>query len=213
MTEYYKIISDPIIIYDEAKYLKFSLIEECTPDFSQEEWEENNGMEYYIKYRTIVDALQSDITNQTVKYIKNVQDIFYYRPTKKSKNNVCYSPIENKTYYGNVNVYAIKQSNTYYDLITGNKIPSNMVFGEKAIRSSSDYEVLINHLKIIKNHKELYIAEFEKMVKMASVNKFHLDQAQEKLSLKEKASLAKLEVANQENNDKVKSLLKEIKQI
>ena len=55
MTEYYKIISDPIIIYDEAKYLKFSLIEECTPDFSQEEWEENNGMEYYIKYRTIVD--------------------------------------------------------------------------------------------------------------------------------------------------------------
>lgn len=211
--EYYKIISDPVISFDEAKYLKFSLIEEATPDFANDEWENTNEMEHYVKYRTIVDSLNSDIANKSVKYIKNVQDVFYYRPTRRSKNGACYTPVGNKTHYGNVNIYATMRDGVYYDIITNKPIPDVMIFGVKPISSSKDYKVLINHLNLIKDHKDLYEDEFADMLKIANINQHHLELAKEKLALREKAYITKAEEENQENNTTIKALLKEIGQI
>lgn len=66
--------------------------------------------------------------------------------------------------YGTIYVYAQKNNNQYYNLVTGKIIPKEVIKTVDEISSIRDMEEMIEDLKFIKQYKEIYIKTMNKII-------------------------------------------------
>lgn len=119
------------------------------------------------------------------------KEVSYTVENDIEKDNFYYDKKNKMVIYGWTFIYAIKEDNQYYDLITGKLIPSSIIQSTSSQISLDDYELMIKDLELIKQHKEIY----EKIT----------NELYEKLEEDNK----NYQIAQQKYNDNLKKFLEE----
>lgn len=120
-----------------------------------------------------------------------IEEVSYTVENDFEKDEFYYDKKNKIIIYGWTFIYAIKEDNQYYDLITGKLIPSSIIESARSEIRLDDYETMIKDLELIKNHKETY----EKIT----------NELYEKLEEDNK----NYQIAQQKYNDNLKKFLEE----
>ena len=87
-------------------------------------------------------------------------------------------------------IYATKNEDNYYDVITGEKIPHEIISNAHEMISADDYSEMIEDLNLIKEHKDVYISitkeRFSKLLKGAMNGKIASERYKQKYAVKKK---------------------------
>lgn len=85
------------------------------------------------------------------------QDVTYQRINDYDVDGFEYDLDRKVVFYGWIyGVYAIKKHSTLYDVVTGDEIPWGIISNVVEMETVEDFEEMIEDLKLIKKHKNVY---------------------------------------------------------
>ena len=103
------------------------------------------------------------------------QDVTYHVINDYDIDGFEYDKKQNVVFYGFIyGIYATKRGDIYYDVITDEEIPRDIISSILEIEKVDNYQEMIEDLKIIKEHKDAYIKLTQERVSklvLGSINK------------------------------------------
>ena len=116
-------------------------------------------------------------------------------------------------FYGYIyGIYATQNEDKYYDIVTGEEIPYEIISNIHEIVSIDDYSEMIEDLTFIKEHKNVYISiteeRFSKLLKGAINRKIAFERYKQNYAVKKKAYDKKV-IKKQKQWQQIKEKLKD----
>lgn len=153
-------------------------------DKNLDEHEYHKNKKYSLSFYPYIDKVRSyvRIVNPHVEKVHFETYEFKekrYRVSNEEENDgFCYDAENKKILYGYTNVYAIKKKGKFYDVITGNIIPRNIISISSMLEFHEEFEKMIDDLKFIQKHKKIYKEIICNIIELLSIGQKNMEKAE-----------------------------------
>lgn len=89
-------------------------------------------------------------------YQKEVDYTYFRKSNNRDFDSFLYDDKKGIVVYGNIYIYLIKKEGKFYEVVTGEEVPSHSFLKANEIHFSTEFDDMIKHLTLIKAHQEVY---------------------------------------------------------